>query len=155
MAEQGEHRGPQDVVRSWTPKALEGLAEDADHRVRDQLAFVGLVAVQDVEAERAVTLGRVEQHQPILMRAWDSLEEIADQIALGINHTDTNAGLDVLQGEVHEQGAFAAPSRTDHPEVLAAIALRDMDRRALRVLQTGELAALTTGHGLRCNAYVS
>ena len=136
--EEGQQGGAEDVVGPRTPEALVVLPEDGHQLVGDHLAQVLIRAVEDVEAHRPVAQRRIDQDDPIPLAVGNAFEEVADQVALGVNHGDPAAGQDVVEGEVQDQGALAAAGRPTDVDVLAAVGLGDQDRRRRRPLAQTE-----------------
>ncbi len=61
------------------------------------------------------------------MRGRNPFEQVADEVALGVDHADANPGLDVLEGEIQQQRALAAAGGTGCPQVLPPVGLSDAD----------------------------
>jgi hypothetical protein len=96
MAKERKERRTEHVVSPRPPEALEVLAKDRDHTVGDELALTRVVALEDVEPDRALARRRIKQDDAIRVLGRDALEQVADEVALGIDDTDSDTGLDVL-----------------------------------------------------------
>src|ERR1700686_1688486 len=123
MAKEGKERCTEHVVSPRPPEALEVLAKDRHHAIGDKLALTWVVALEDVEPDRALARRRIEQDDAIRVLGWDALEHVADKVAFGIDDTDSDAGLDVLKSEIEEQRALARTGRTDCMKVVAPVGL--------------------------------
>lgn len=93
------------------------------------------LTLEDLQTDRALPQGRIKQNLTILVRNRDPLQQVADQVALGVDHADADPGLNVLEGEIQEQRALAAGGGAGCPQVLPPVALGDADRSPLFVLQ--------------------
>jgi hypothetical protein len=109
-AQQRQTARPEHVVDPWAPVGVPDAVQDPDQVVHDQ---VGVAALQHVEGWGCVGLVRVQQHQPLQRPLRQALQQVADQVALGVDDHHPTAGLDVLQGEVADQGRLARPGRAD------------------------------------------
>jgi hypothetical protein len=96
IAKERKERRTEHVVSPRPPEALEVLAKDRDHTVGDELALTRVVALEDVEPDRALARRRIKQDDAIRVLGRDALEQVADEVALGIDDTDSDTGLDVL-----------------------------------------------------------
>ena len=126
--EQGEQGGAQDVVGARPPEALVDAAEDPDQLVDDQVV-VG--AFEHVQAGRG-GIERIEQIDPVFEPGRDPLEDLLDQIALGVDHDRAAARLEVGEREPGDQRRLADPGRAEQVQVVAGVGDRERDRLAAR-----------------------
>ena len=96
MAEKRKQRSTEHVVSPRPPEALEVLAKDRDHAVGDELALTRIIALEDVESDRSLANRRIDQHDTVRVARGNALQQLADEVALGVDDADSDAGLDVL-----------------------------------------------------------
>jgi hypothetical protein len=124
-AQQGEAAGPQDVVDAGSPVGDPDAVQDADQVVDGQ---VGVVAFQGVQGGWGGPLVGVQQHQPRQGPLGEPLEEVADEVAFGVDHHHPTAFGDVVEGEVGDQGRLARPGRPQQVDMVAGVRGREPDR---------------------------
>ena len=104
------------------PQLSAQIALKAADDARDgQVAVLGRVVGEDVEADRMSEVGGVEVADVIDARAGDAVEEALGEVAVRVEEGNPLAGLDVLQDQVLEEGRLAGAGLADGVEVLPAI----------------------------------
>ena len=111
----------QDVLEAGPPAVRPDRLEGGDDTRDGQVAVLGRVVGEDVEADRISEVGGVEVADVIDARAGDVVEEALGEVAVRVEEGDALAGGDVLQDQVLEEGRLAGAGLADRVEVLPAI----------------------------------
>src|SRR5260370_32097491 len=65
MADKREQRGAEHVIGSRSPQSLEALAADRYHALSDELALGRVIALEDVQSDRALANRRIAQDDTV------------------------------------------------------------------------------------------
>ena len=125
VAQQGQAGGAEDVVGAWSPVGGEDAAEDPNDVVDGQ---VGVWPLEHVEDRRGVAVLGVEQHQPLGDLGGQPVEQVADEVAVGVDDDGAASGGDIVQHHVGDQGGLADAGRAKQVQVVAGVLRRERDR---------------------------
>jgi hypothetical protein len=151
LAKGGEGCDPEHVVGARPPVGLEEAVEDP-HQVIDRQ--VGICGVEDVHGRgRRVVVGVEDDHPPDRVLG-QAIEDVVDQVALGVDHDRAPSCLCVLEDEVGKEGRLPRPGRPEHVGVLAGVGHCEPDGLAPAGLGVAQHLAVAAhlgrrGHGVR------
>ncbi|WP_369334341.1 hypothetical protein [Nonomuraea deserti] len=115
-AYEGEAGRAHEVVQARAPGRGEAAVEDRDNRVDGERR---VRSGQDVEAGWAAGFGRVEQDGPADGAFREAVEDVVDEVALGVDDEGASAGVGVGEDEVGQEGGLADAGLAEDVQVLA------------------------------------
>ena len=128
-AEQGQARGPEDVVGPRPPVRGEDPPEDPGEVVDHHVGVgAGAVALQHVQARRRGPVARVEQHDLARDVLGEAGEHVGDRVALGVDEDDAASLGGVGEDLAHDEGGLAGAGRPADPHVVPGVGDRQADR---------------------------
>src|SRR4029453_15067133 len=98
--------------------------QDPDQVVDGQIR---VLAFQGVEGGWGRPFVGVEQDQPPKGGFGEPVQEVGDQVAFGVDDHHSPASLNVLEGEVGDEGGLAGPGGAEQVEVLAGVGRGEPD----------------------------
>ena len=99
-------------MRPWSPMRRVQRVEQPKQLIGDQLRGA-TTKRQRIQTNRALGIGRIEQHHIADTLRWDALQHVGDQVALRLDHHHRPASLHVLGYEVQEQRGLADAGRPE------------------------------------------
>src|SRR5690349_12923398 len=76
---------------------------------------------QNVKTHRVFVIRGVKVDHLIRSPRWNVIQNVVDQAAVGINHSDTCPGLDVLENEIAKQRGLTCSRLPDDMKMLSPI----------------------------------
>src|SRR4051812_5665623 len=99
---QRQEAGIEDVAAAWADVPAVHVAQQTQNGVGHKFGTTAS-AREGIQAHGSGIVW-IDDYDIIDPARRDSSEDIVDYVALGLNHNNGDAGLDVLDDSVHEQG---------------------------------------------------
>lgn len=110
----------QDVFHPRSPGIPPDTFQGTDDRGGNQVRWGAEGALEDVEADGVVVVGRVEVHDMVGAGGWDAIKDVTGEVSMRVNQPDTMAFLNILHDEITDEGGFAGAGLADDVHMLTA-----------------------------------
>ena len=97
------------------------MAERGHDVTRHQRLIVRRHKVERIEAHHLVAIARIEEHHVIDPPRRHQIEDLVDQVTVGVDQGDPFPTFDILGHQVLEQGRLAGAGLTDHVDMPAPV----------------------------------
>ncbi|EKD93555.1 MAG: hypothetical protein ACD_28C00117G0001, partial [uncultured bacterium] len=94
---------------------------------RSHVLLFGRVGLQHVESHRTLHVGGIENHHIFRAFLGDILENVFNEISMGIDHTNPVTVLNILAGHKTDERGFTGSSLSDDVVMPCTVAFRETD----------------------------
>src|ERR1700722_8377622 len=113
-----------EMLKARSPAVGPKVLERGDNAGGGQRPALGRNPGRGIESDRILGLAGVEVAHVINTPARDSIENVGCEIAVRIDDRDAFSRIDVVHGEIEQEGALARAGLADNPDVALTLLAR-------------------------------